>query len=136
MITRKQLELIINKINNRCNPYEYDSFDALIDRIEETSTGQATFFNPEEIELIQSNPKIEENILKMCQRVWDVTHKGNNSDNTICSILRSLGIMGDKKNSIRIPENIKFLVSKESSSIEQTIEEALIKLDLSIVPYR
>jgi hypothetical protein len=136
MISKKQLELIINKINNRCNPYEYDSFDMLLDKIEETSTGQATFFNPEEIEWVQSNPKIEQNILKMCQRVWDSTYKENTHSGKISSILKSLDIMGYDTKVVPIPKNEGFLASEKSSSISQTIEEALIMLDLSIIPYR
>ncbi len=135
MITKKQLELIINKINNRCNPYEYDSFDSLLDKIEATSTGQATFFNQNEIELIQSDPKIEKNILKMCQRVWDLTYKKVSHDGKISSILKELEYNQDT-DIPAIPKNIGFLASEKSLSIIQTIEETLIMLDLSIIPYR
>jgi hypothetical protein len=44
--------------------------------------------------------------------------------------------MGYDTKVVPIPKNEGFLDSEKSSSISQTIEEALIMLDLSIIPYR
>lgn len=136
MISKNKLQLIINKINNRCNPYDYDSFEMLLDKIEETTTGRATFFSKEELEWIQSNSKIEQNILKMCQRVWDATYKETSQDGKMSSILKELDIIFYDAKLIPVSKNIEFLSSEKSISISQTIEELLIMLDLSIIPYR
>jgi len=136
MIDKKKLETIITKINNRCNPYEYESFDDLLDEIEETSTGRATFFTEQEVEWVQSNPKIELNILKMCQKIWDYKLKTVNTDSaTLSSILHSLDLVCNNK---QFPpaKNIEFLASEKSVLIRETIEETLLMLDLSIIPYR
>lgn len=140
-ITRQQLELLITKICNRCNPDHYETFDDLLDDIEKTAVnGDPSFFTEEDIELIQSNPDIEKNILKMCSKV---VQKREFSEDTIEYIISKLNMSGTKKSEkfkstyyISSNKNLKFLTEPESKPLKGTIEEVLIMLDLSIIPYR
>lgn len=140
-VTKQQLELLITKICNRCNPNDYETFGDLLNEIEKTAVnGDPTFLTEEEIKLIESNPEIEKNILKMCSKV---VQKRTFSENTIEYIIFKLNMSGTKKSEkfkstyyISSNKNLKFLTEPESKPLKGTIEEVLIMLDLSIIPYK
>lgn len=142
MITKKQLQHIIRKINNRCNPHDYKSFDDLLGKIQETSSGIPSFFKPEEIEWVKSDPQIENNIMKMCQSIWDRQSETINYEETIGGILSQFNFACENSFEDKpvLRKNIQFLTSFLSTSAfnvyKDTIEEVLVRLDLSIIPYR
>lgn len=141
MISKKQLKTIIDKINNRCSPFKYETFDELLDEVEKTSiSGNASFFTEDEIKWVQSHPEIERNIMEMCRTVIKNTPTDDNA--TLYGILRRLNLsfnedMRDKKEYYLIgKKNLQFLSTSDSHSVRGTMEEILLMLDLSLIPYR
>lgn len=141
MISKKQLKTIIDKINNRCSPYKYETFDELLDEIDKTSaSGNPSFFTEKEIEWVQSHPEIERNIMEMCRTVIKNSPLDYNS--TMSGILHNLDLSfneelrDSKEFYLSGRKNLQFLSSSDSYSVRDTIEEILLLLDLSIIPYR
>jgi hypothetical protein len=142
MISKKELKEIIDKINNRCNPQEYESFDHLLDELDKTTNnGDPTFLSEYEIKLIQSNPNIEENILKMCIMVLESITI--DYSNTLSRILTELDLLFNtemvvdkQKYYLEHKKNLQFLLLPSSITIKDTIEEVLVMLDMSVIPYR
>jgi hypothetical protein len=142
-VVKKQLEHLITKINNRCNPENYNSFSELYEYVKTTSTtGVPSFLSPAEVRFIQSNPQIENNILDLCIKQRENDKKNNYF--TIGNILdillftnNSNDLYNSKMTGFNNPDlGTRFLKDPSSQPIHGTIEEVLVMLDLSIVPYR
>lgn len=139
----KILENLIKKINNRCNPEKYSSFSELCEKVKETTyNSRSSFLTENELEFIKSNPEIENNILKLCIKQREKENKDTKF--TVSNILdilllteQSTEVYNNKLKQYENPKiGINFLNDPNSKSIHGTIEEILIMLDLSVVPYR
>jgi hypothetical protein len=129
------LKLIVTKINNRTDINLFSSFDELIQRVTKTSSSKSTFLNDEEIAWVKKRPKIEKNIIKICRKVSDQEEKDReNYNSTIEKIIGDLELGRGTRSEPR--KTIQYLCNVEKFSlVSNTIDEILINLDLSLLPY-
>lgn len=128
-----KLHAIVLKVINRCNYSEFNSFNEIIAQSNKTVAdgGKSTFMTKKEIEYVRNNPKIYDNILKICKIVDEELRLQSSNQITTESILFNLNLSINSE--VDIPDHFRYLESH--SEIGGTIEQILVLMDLSSKPY-